>query len=216
MRRSLCWLLLGCCLVFLSAEANGRTVDNRVGAITPGEPRPQPHRTERSLFLDVPHMRQEKNLCVPTSAAMVLQYYGDARSPRELKVRSRGWEYDPNKPFSDFTLTFYSDLLRGLQPLGYGWQVANYSTRHRGFTTGMEEIKQELRRGNPVLVDTSLYRGHTFVVAGFDEEQELLFVVDPNLPRPGLRAIRYAQFEQIWNSRDVGFDGRGAIFTRPK
>jgi len=202
------------CVAPPASIAQNAVVNNRVGIITSQEDLPTPQISERAVFLNVPHMRQELNLCVPTSTSMVLKYFGDARSPRELKALSRGREYDPNEPFSDFTITFFKDLLSGLRRIGYTWIETTYMNNDWGFRSGMKDIKANLIRGNPVLVDTSLFRGHTFVVAGFDEERRVLFVVDPNIGSPGIRAIPYEQFDAIWNSVDVGFNGRGAILVQ--
>jgi len=54
--------------------------------------------------LSISHIRQENNLCVPTSAAMVLKYFGENRSPRELKTLSRGRDYNEKVKFTDFTI----------------------------------------------------------------------------------------------------------------
>ena len=206
-----------CSRTGLHAQAmNGQSVNNLVGVLVSGDPLPTPQISKRSVFLSVPHIRQEKNLCVPTSTAMVLEFFGDQRKPRELKALSRGRTYDPSEPFSDFTITLFRDMLSGLRQAGYYWFESTYTNNSRGFRSGMDDLKESLRNGNPVLVDTSLFTGHTFVLAGFDDEKGVLYVVDPNIAAPGLRAVPYEEFEKIWNSVGFSFDGRAAILTKRK
>ncbi|HEY6241814.1 MAG TPA: C39 family peptidase [Burkholderiales bacterium] len=190
-----------------------RPVSNWTGVVTSSDGLPRPQFSESSVFLEIPHLRQEKNLCVPTSTAMVLEYFGESHAPRELKVLSRGRDYDPKEPFSDFTITFFSDLVLGLRKIGYDWRESKYTNNGWGFRRGLKDIRENLRRGNPVLVDTTLFGGHTFVVTGFDDDNAVLYFADPNIGAPGLRTISYEQFETIWSSEKTGFYGRGAILT---
>src|SRR4051812_44760688 len=75
--------------------------------------------------LDVPHIRQEPELCVPTAAAMVLAFYGDPQPPRRLKALAGGRTY-VDASFNDFTMTLYRDLVRGLKTLGYDWREETF------------------------------------------------------------------------------------------
>jgi hypothetical protein len=65
-------------------------------------------------------------------------------------------------------------------------------------------------------VDVALYRSHTFVIVGYDREQDQVFIRDPNLRAPGLRVLTLTQLEPIWNGRSYGVDARPALFTRRK
>src|SRR5262249_55302737 len=114
------------------------------------------------------HVRQEKNLCVPTSAVMVLARDGDAHSPRELKAWSRGRDSHPRASFDDFTITFFQPLVEGMKRHGYDWHIHVYDNDASGFARGIADIEGELSRGRPVLVDTTLFGGHTLPINGID------------------------------------------------
>jgi len=203
-------LTLTCAVAAASAQGPG--VGPRTGVAASAELPAEVLGAER-VFLRVPHIRQEPELCVPTSAAMVLAYYGDGRAPRELKVRSRGADYDPSAPFEDFTITWWRDLIAGMQPLGYRWRQRGFANTAAGFEQGLEAIRVSLRRGDPVLVDVKLFGSHTFVVAGFDDARAEVSIIDPNLPEPGLRVLSYAQLASIWNGLSYDADLRPTLFT---
>ena len=170
----------------------------------------------QSAYLALRYQQQEKNLCVPTSAAIVLEYFGTPIAPRELKSLTRGDLSDPAKDFSDFTITLFPDLVAGLKKRGVDWSVQTYEVNDSGFRAGLEAVKRSLDSGHPVLIDTQLFGGHTFVVAGYDETRQRLIIVDPSIPKPGLRLLSYADVERVWNSSGAGFDTRAAVFTSRK
>jgi len=146
---------------------------------------------------------------------MVLGYFGDPRSPREVKSLSRGRSYNPRMPFLDFTGTWFVDMVSGLKSAGYEWTVRDFANDVSGFEVGMAAIAASLRAGNPVLVNMAQGTAHTVVVTGMDAASSVT-VVDPALPRPGLRVLRLAEFEALWNSRVAGDNRRGAVFTERK
>lgn len=169
---------------------------------------------EDPVSLHVVQIRQETNLCVPTSAAMVLAFYGQPHSPREIKTWSRGHEYNPSQPFTDFTATYYNDLLSGLRNHGITWTDQIFSNDDSGFQTGLEEIEIQIDDGHPVLVDTDLYSlGHTFVLSGYDLTNEAVIAVDPFATAPGMSEISFEDFKAIWNASKTGSNHRAAIFT---
>src|SRR5215467_668541 len=187
-----------------------------IGQVTPTLTPTPPN--QNIVSLAVPHIRQERNLCVPTSVAMVLSFFGDTRSPRELKMLSRNRHYDPSLPFDDFTPTWFKDMVGAMRVIGYAWREGYFSNDASGFEAGLSAIELSLGRGNPVLVDTSFRKseGHTFVVVGIDRRSGQLRIVDPDMPAPGLRIMPFRDFELVWNSTAVGTNKRGAIFTRKK
>lgn len=167
--------------------------------------------------LDVPHIAQETLLCVPTSAAMVLAFYGDRQEPRRLKALSRGRTYDPAAPFDDFTITLFADMKKGLAGQGYAWSDAAFADTAQGHAEGLAVIEAELRAGRPVLVDiTTDGVGHTLVVNGFDDGARQLFMVDPARPAPGRITIGYDQFADDWNEHAYGGRFRALMKTAPK
>jgi hypothetical protein len=167
--------------------------------------------------LDVPHIRQETNLCVPTSAAMVLAFYGDPRPPRLIKALTRDRPYVP-AAFDDFTITYFRDLDRGLKALGYDWREVTYPVTHEGFLRGLSRLETETLAGHPVLVDVTLNprESHTFVVAGVDRANGIILAVDPNTPAPGRRRMTFEALEASWNESANGLDFRSLVTTRPK
>lgn len=176
---------------------------------------PAPVRSYSRTILAVEHIRQEPMLCVPTSAAMVLAFYGDPRPPRFLKSLAAGRRYDPNAPFTDFTITLYDDIVRAVHDLGYSWFQHTFSNDDAGFQDGLALIERELRNGHPVLVDATLPSGHTFVIRGFDAAERKLYAVDPDEDAPGRREISFDEFKTVWNETAYGNDTRALIVTRP-
>jgi hypothetical protein len=167
--------------------------------------------------LDVPFIAQETLLCVPTSAAMVLAFYGDAQPPRKLKVLASGRRYDPSAPFSDFSITLYDDLVRGVKSLGYDWRQQTYPLTQEGFLAGFDQLKQDLDAGRPALVDISYDGvGHTFVVTGYDARRGEIYFVDPAAPAPGRKTATVEQFEAAWNELAYGGRFRAMLRTQKR
>jgi peptidase C39-like protein len=106
----------------------------------------------------------------------------------------------------------FHDLISGLHTLGYSWEEVHYADNVNGLWQGIEQIENSLDRGIPVLIDTSTGIGHTFVVAGYSQSEQSLYVVDASLPAPGVRTVTFGELENIWNSSSVGFDKRAAAF----
>lgn len=176
---------------------------------------PAPIQSYSRTVLAVQHLHQEPMLCVPTSAAMVLAFYGDPRSPRLLKSLAAGRFYDPNVPFTDFTITSYNGIVSAVRSLGYGWAQHTFDNDDVGFKNGLDLIESELRLGHPVLVDATLPSGHTFVIRGFDTDKSALFAVDPDAPAPGQREISFTEFKAVWNENAYGNNFRALIVTQP-
>jgi hypothetical protein len=167
--------------------------------------------------LDVPFIAQETLLCVPTSAAMVLAFYGDAQPPRKLKALAAGRAYDPGAPFTDFSITPFTSLISGLRTLGYDWRDSALPTTPEGFEQGMAVIKSDLGAGRPVLVDISYAGvGHTFVLTGYDDATQRIDFVDPAAPAPGRNSATYAQLEAAWNETAYGGNFRAMIRTQKR
>jgi hypothetical protein len=196
----------------LAATVLGLSACDRVQARAEAEVR-----TAAKTLLNVPHRRQETLLCVPTSTAMVLAFYGDDQPPRRLKALASGVDYRPDAPFSDFSITLYRDMIRGLERIGYDWGERDFADTSAGFDEGIGFIEQELAAGRPVLVDVSLSQGgHTFVIRGFDHAARQLFIVDPSRYAPGRATVTYDQFATVWNEHAYGSNVRGLMNTRPK
>jgi len=147
----------------------------------------------------------------------VLAFYGDAQPPRKLKVLASGLRYDPSAPFSDFSITLYDDLIRGVKTLGYDWRQQTYQLTHEGFLAGLEQLKQDLDAGRPALVDISYDGvGHTFVVTGYDAERGEIHFVDPAAAAPGRKSATFAQFEAAWSEMAYGGRFRAMLRTQKR
>ncbi len=216
MKAALIALLIQISIAMVGEVESAPKAIDTVGIVRSEKFTPPAQQRGKSGYINLVHQRQEKNLCVPTSASMVLHHFGKPTSPRELKSLTRQKVYNPADEFRDFTITFFDDLIAGVSSLGFKWRIQSYTTDPKGASTGLSDIKKSIDEGNPVLIDTSLYRSHTFVVSGYDDAAEFLIVIDPNIPAPGIRLISYQIIEQIWDSRSVGFNNRAAIFTSPK
>lgn len=179
-------------------------------------PVPTPPPFGSSAQIQLNHQRQERNLCVPTSASIALNKFGQNYTPRHIKVLTRGGTYDPSKPFNDFTTTTYSSLVGGLQRVGIRWNMQIFSNDASGFQQGMEKIKNSIKYGYPVLISMSLGpgNGHCVVVSGFNDFTKVVTYVDPAFPAPGVKQFSYDHFEKAyWNSfTSHGLNNRVAVF----
>jgi hypothetical protein len=105
--------------------AAGKVPDN-VGIVQAGQFTPPPDQLGKSAYIELKHQQQEKNLCVPTSAAMVMDHFGSSAVPREIKALAEGKRYDPTKDFKDFTMTLFPHLISGAAKLGFAWRMDSF------------------------------------------------------------------------------------------
>lgn len=160
-------------------------------------------------YLQVMHKRQAPKMCVPTSASMILAYYGDKNiPPQTLKQLSTPVN-------SDFDGTYLRDLINGVRSFGYNWELRVFSVDSAGFENGFKEIRQTLDKGNPILLSTSFPPvGHTMVMVGYDTIRREIFLVDPDIEAPGRRTLSYTKFKAIWHD-DIA-DCRAFVLTGAK
>lgn len=203
--------VLALLLVTAFSTASYAEIGWRDGAILHSK-LPAPALTKSYVRLDVPHMRQRDNLCVPTSAAMVIKYFGENVDPVELKMLA---ENHKPKDQRNSTFTYWSDVNYALKKYGYKWQIRSYPKSNSGFRSGLRDIKRHLRKGRPVLIDVHQDEGHTFVVMGFNDEAEVVYVRDPNLSRKKSRILSYAVLKQNWHNHRFA-NNRSAFFAIPK
>lgn len=203
-------------LIFIFCQSCATSVDNNIGLSHQLNVNSVKSKIQKGVWLSLNHIRQEKLMCVPTSAAMVLDYYGEAINPREIRMLSLGRKYDPSRPFNAYGRTKYPDLIIGLRSLGYYWNAKSYECTEAGFRLALQEVIKSLDDRRPVLIDTGLRHGHTMVVVGYDDEIRTMFFMDPLIDAPGIRVIDYETLAKIWHSKDAGWDGRLAMYTRTK
>jgi hypothetical protein len=171
---------------------------------------PAPVVSDAVVRLDVPHIRQQPNLCVPTSSAMILKYFGETHDPVKLKGLA-----EEHKPASkrNATFTYWADMQRALQSLGKRWYVRRYPKTEAGLEIGLVDIKKSLRDGNPVMIDVHLGQGHTFVIMGYNERDELVYIRDPDLSASQSRVLSYRELLESWHNHKFG-DSRSAFFSQ--
>src|SRR5262245_1284584 len=76
---------------------------------------PAPVVSDAVVRLDVPHMQQRPWLCVPTSSAMILRYFGETHDPVKLKALA---EERKSPAHRNTTFTLWVDMRHALQQLG--------------------------------------------------------------------------------------------------
>ena len=104
-------------------------------------------------------------------------------------------------------------MQKGLRQIGRNWRIRNYARTDAGFTKGFGDIRKSLRQGRPVMIDVHLDVGHTFVIIGFDDAQELVYIRDPLLRSSQVRRLTYEDLRQNWHNHRFG-PGRVAMFSK--
>jgi len=165
-------------LICLFYQSCAISVDNDISLLHPMNVNAAKSEIEKGVWLSLNHIKQEKLMCVQTSASIVLDYYGDTKSPHEIKMLTLGQEYDPSKPFNDYSRTSYRELVIGLRSLGYYWNTKSYESTEAGFQLALQEVIESLYDPRPVLIDTGLHGGHTMVVVGYDYDKRVMFFMD--------------------------------------
>jgi hypothetical protein len=168
-----------------------------------------------SSQLRVIHQLQEENLCIPTVASMMLERQGKNYTPRHIKALTKSDFYDPSAPFNDFTPTVYKDLFAALQKIGVKWDGRLFENNKAGFEKGMQQIKDSIKMNYPVMISIGEPSGigHCVLVAGFNDINQMLSIVDPSIPNNGYRMISYDDFEnKYWLGRSSKSRSRMAVF----
>ena len=199
------------CLLVLTVSVASAEIGWTQGVVKIGK-LPQPHVSSSVVYLDVPHMSQgHRPWCVPTSVSMVLRYFGKNVKPAELKHRAESFK-PKNKRNRNFT--YWADMKVALRSLGQHWTIRDYPKTESGFRRGLNDIRRSLRQGRPVLIDVHLREGHTFVVAGFNDEDEVIYIRDPLLTSKRARILTYADLRSDWHNHRFG-NSRSAFYSRP-
>lgn len=170
---------------------------------------PDPLITRAHVMLNVPHLRQGRDLCVPASAAMILSYFGESHDQRRLKALAENHK----PPSQRNSFTYWSDMDHALRQIGHRWDIRTYPKTNAGFLTGLRAIQRHLRKGLPVMIEVHQDVGHTFVVVGYDDTRQIVYVRDPNLPARKSRILSYGSLQANWHNHAFG-DGRSAFFSK--
>ena len=160
--------------------------------------------------LDVPHIRQQPDFCVPTSSAMILKYFGATHDPARLKALA-----EDHKPPAqrNKTFTLWVDMRHALVQIGRNWRIRDYAKTDAGFEDGLAEIKRSLRANNPVMIDVHLGAGHTFVVMGYNHPEKVVYVRDPNLAESYSRILPYSVLQASWHNHQFA-NSRSAFYSQ--
>ena len=154
------------------------------------------------IWLDVPFVKQEKDGCGAASIAMVMQYWrlqqgrpGNPAAAADQIQRALHWDAAHGIYASDMEHYFHQN--------GY----ATFA-----FTGDWSDLKQHLEKGRPLIA--ALKPGtrvplHYVVVAGLDQERQLVLLNDP-AQRKLLKEDR-SRFEQEWKAA-----GRWTLLALPE
>lgn len=194
---------------FWGAEATAK-IDLYQGLVQPEEV-PEPIISSDLVILDVPQRSQlMEPWCVPASVSMVLAYYGRDLSPAQVKHMAEDFKHPAKR---NVWVTSWLDMQEGLRRIGEKWEIRHYKKTKRGFSEGLREIKRSLRRGRPVLIDVDLLTGHTFVLVGYDDEKQIVYIRDPLLKDGRMRVLSYWTLYQDWHNRRLART-RSAFFSK--
>jgi ABC-type bacteriocin/lantibiotic exporter with double-glycine peptidase domain len=144
-------------------------------------------------WLDVPFVKQERNGCGAASIAMVMQY----------------WQQQQGQPMNSFAdpvhilRVLHADTAHGI----YASDMERYFQQN-GYSTfelsgEWTFLKQQLGKGRPLIAalkPSSSRELHYVVVAGLDEEHELVLLNDPE-ERKLLKEDR-SRFEKEWKATE--------------
>lgn len=153
------------------------------------------------VWLDVPFVKQEADGCGASSIAMVMQYW-----------QQQGQSGSPGADAVQIQRVLHSHGARGI----YASDMERYFQQNGyvAFTFPGEwaDLKQHLEKGRPLII--ALKPGsrqplHYVVVAGLDEEHQLVLLNDP-AQRKLLKEDR-SRFEQEWQAA-----GRWTLLAVPR
>jgi len=154
-----------------------------------------------SLWLDVPFVKQEKDGCGAASIAMVMQYW-----------QQHGGPANPMAEAARIQHALYSGAAHGIyaSDMEKYFQQSGYVT----FTFSGEwaDLRQHLEKGRPLIAALkpgSALPLHYVVVAGLDQERQLVLLNDPAQRK--LLKQDQSRFEREWKAA-----GRWTLLAVPK
>jgi ABC-type bacteriocin/lantibiotic exporter with double-glycine peptidase domain len=154
------------------------------------------------IWLDVPFVKQEKDGCGAASIAMVMQYW-------QLQ---QGRSTTPAADATEIQRALHSDTAHGIyaSDMERYFQQNGYVTY--AFAGEWADLRQQLEKGRPLIVALkpgSMVPLHYVVVAGMDQERQLVLLNDP-AQRKLLKENR-PRFEREWKSA-----GRWTLLALPE
>jgi ABC-type bacteriocin/lantibiotic exporter with double-glycine peptidase domain len=140
----------------------------------------------RSLWIDVPFVKQEKHGCGAASIAMLMRYWSRDVDPHQIQQ------------------TLYSGEAKGIRGTDAEAYLREHGFRTFVFRGEWRDLERHLAKGRPLMV--CLNEGHDgtqqhyVVVAGVDTARNLVLINDP-ARRKLLKAER-AAFEKSWSEAE--------------
>lgn len=141
------------------------------------------------VILDVPHVKQLENYCVPACLTMVFRYFGHSVNQREV---ASFFEHDVKEGGVEKN----SEILN--------------CARSRGFIAygkekiGLDGIVQNIENGIPLIavIKYDMERGvsHSVVVCGYEKKPSVVWFNDPIESRV---KMSYEKFANLWRIRRV-------------
>jgi ABC-type bacteriocin/lantibiotic exporter with double-glycine peptidase domain len=143
----------------------------------------------RSLWLDVPFVRQEKNGCGAACAAMLSRYW---KTHGASRIRDRN--------AAEIQRNLYSPEARGIFGADLEQYLKDAGFRVFVFRGDWGELSAHLAKGRPLIAclgaDSHGYR-HYVIVAGVDDSNNVVLVNDP--ARRKLAMLDRKDFEKDWS-----------------
>jgi hypothetical protein len=146
----------------------------------------------RFVYLPTHHLDQGHNMCAPTSAAMGLEFYLQKPvDPYAIKKNSVG-QSEPG------TGTAWDCMIHGIKAVsGHAWKFRSWRNNDAGFDAGLPILLSELDAGRIALIDLG---PHTVLLSGYDAAKQVVYINDPALCWPGIRAVSYTDLRKKWHS----------------
>jgi len=141
------------------------------------------------IWLDIPFVKQERDGCGAASVAMVMQYW----------ERQQGKPAELGSNAGEIQRALYSKPAHGIHASDLERYLEQHGFRAFAFQGEWNDLQRHLAKGRPLIVALKPRAGpplHYVVVAGLDEERNLVLVNDP-AERKLLQQER-AEFEKEW------------------
>jgi predicted double-glycine peptidase len=143
------------------------------------------------IWIDVPFVKQDKDGCGAASIAMVMQYW----------QRQQGRAVDPKAEFSYILQALDSTAEHGIRASDMVRYFKENGYRTFAYTGEWTDLAKQLEKGRPSIAALRGGSGkllHFVVVAGVDEEHQLVLLNDP-AQRKLLKEDRVS-FEREWKA----------------
>lgn len=146
----------------------------------------------RTIWLDVPFIRQEKDGCGAASIVMVMRYWlKQQEKPAERSVEP-----------AEIQRALYSSEAHGIYASELKQYLQQHGFRSFAFKGTWDDLNEQLEKGRPLIVALKASAGqlplHYVVVAGLSWEESIVLLNDPSR-RKLLKQDRLS-FEKEWRA----------------